>query len=304
MAGVAFVFPGQGAQGAGMLDEELTRAPEARDILACADEKLALPMSRLMTTGPGEALFDTTLAQPALLTVGVIDAWHLRNRKIEPKAVIGHSVGQFAALVTAGALDFSTALELVQTRARLMAEAMPPEGGAMAAILGADRSAVYAACAESGGVVGVACHNAPGQTVISGTRNAVETVADRLEDAGMSVVLLAVSVAAHSSLLHGAADQLTPLVMNSRIADPSIPVIDNVTARPLVDAAAVRQSILQQLTEPVLFEESVAVARSLGATTFVECGPADTLVRCIRRQLPDAPCFTFREAFANTAVAS
>ena len=81
MAGVAFVFPGQGAQGAGMLDEELTRAPEARDILACADEKLALPMSRLMTTGPGEALFDTTLAQPALLTVGVIDAWHLRNRK-------------------------------------------------------------------------------------------------------------------------------------------------------------------------------------------------------------------------------
>lgn len=302
---VVFVFSGQGAQTAGMLGDSLGAVPGARDILERADQRLALPLSRLMQDGPADALNDTALAQPALLTVGVLHAWHLRQLGLEPEAMIGHSVGQFAALVTAGALDFESALDLVRARARLMAAAMPPAGGAMAAILGPDRAAVYDACcaARTSGVVGVACHNAPDQTVISGTRTAVDAVADRLEASGFGVVPLAVSVATHSALLSGAAAELEPLVAACAVADPAIPVIDNVTARPLEDAAAVRRSIVCQLTRPVLFEESVRTVRARGPATFVQCGPGDVLLRCVRRQFADAMCLTFRDALAG-AVAS
>jgi [acyl-carrier-protein] S-malonyltransferase len=302
---VAFVFSGQGSQTAGMLDDAIADAPFAREILARADARLGTPLSHAMRTESGDALFDTTLAQPALLTIGVLHALHLRAGGLEPGVVIGHSVGQFAALVTSGALDFDTALEILRLRARLMVEAMPPEGGAMAAILGLDRAAVYAACraVQAIGVVGVACHNAPDQTVISGARAAVDAATDWLEASDMSVVPLAVSVATHSALLRSAVEALTPLVMTCPVADPQIPVIDNVTARPLENAGDVRRAILQQLVAPVLFEESVQTARALGATRFVQCGPGDTLLRCVRRQFPDSRCLAFREAFSGTAAA-
>ena len=141
----------------------------------------------------------------------------------------------------------------------------------MAAILGEDRAAVYAACRDyrGPGVVGVACHNAPGQTVISGSSPAVEAVADALEEAGFGVAALAVSVATHSSLLAAAAEALVPFVIACPCAAPKIPVIDNVTAQSLLDAVSVRESILRQLTEPVLFEESVALASVGGVGTNV-----------------------------------
>jgi [acyl-carrier-protein] S-malonyltransferase len=304
MSGIAFLFSGQGAQTAGMLEADLAEGSAAQELLACADARLGIPLSRLMRIGPDEALHDTTVAQPALLTLGVLQARRLRQRGIEPQLLIGHSVGQFAALVTADAVAFDAALDLVRHRAQLMAEAMPPEGGAMAAVLGADRPVVQAACqdAEAIGIVGIACHNAPGQTVIAGTRAAVDAVADRLDEAGFGVAVLAVSVAAHSALMQAAAVRLAPHVAACAVRDPRIPVIDNVTARPLADAAAVRRSILEQLTAPVLFEESTTLARGLGVDTFVECGPGDTLVRCVRRQFPDSACFTFREALAGTVA--
>jgi [acyl-carrier-protein] S-malonyltransferase len=305
MNGIAFLYAGQGAQTGGMLDAALAEAPRARELLASADAQLGIPLSRLMRVGPTEALLDTTVAQPALVTLGVLQALHLRQRGFEPQLLIGHSVGQFAALVTAGALEFDAALDLVRHRARFMAEAMPPEGGAMAAILGADRAVIATACREAApvGVVGIACHNAPGQTVIAGTRDAVDAVGDRLDDAGFGVAVLAVSVAAHSALMQPAADRLAPFVAACTVRDPRIPVIDNVTARPIIDAAAVRRSILEQLTAPVLFEQSASFARAQGVDAFVECGPGDTLVRCVRRQCPEVSCFTFREALAGTAAA-
>ena len=302
---VAFLFAGQGSQTAGMLDEGLWAAPEVRELLARADRRLGFELSTIMRTGASDALLDTTVAQPALVTLGVLHAWQLRQRGIEPRVLIGHSVGQFAALVVSGALDFDSTLDLVRERARLMVAAMPPEGGAMAAILGPGRAAVYQACraARSIGVVGVACHNAADQTVISGTRAAVDAVAERLEAEGMGVVLLAVSVATHSALLAPAAESLARALARCPVADPRIPVIDNVTAQPLADAAAVRESIVRQLTAPVLFEESVGAAHALGITSFVQCGPGDVLLRCVRRQLPTATCAEFRDAVAGVAVA-
>jgi [acyl-carrier-protein] S-malonyltransferase len=298
VSATAFLFTGQGGQTAGMLTEELAETPHGRELLARADERMGIPLSRLMRVGPDRALFETTVAQPALVILGVLHARHLRERGVEPRLLAGHSVGQFAALVTAGALEIDDALDLVRVRARLMAAAMPAEGGSMAAILGADREAVYAACRDypGPGAVGVACHNAPGQTVISGSSPAVEAVADQLEEAGFGVAPLAVSVAAHSSLLEPAALAFAPVVAACPVAPPTIPVVDNVTARPLMDAGGVRESIVRQLTAPVLFEESVGVADSMGVGTFIECGPGDTLVRCVRRRLPAAACFTFREA--------
>ncbi len=296
--GVALLFAGQGSQAAGMLDDALASAPFAQDLLAAADARLSRPLSRLMREGPAEALLNTELAQPALLTIGVLHALRLRAQGIEPRMLIGHSVGQFAALVAAGAIAFEPALELLQARARAMAAAMPPEGGAMAAILGADRAAVYAACRQGQalGVVGVACHNAPDQTVISGTRPAVDAVGDALDAAGFGVVPLAVSIATHSELLRPAADALAPVVARCPIADPQAVVIDNVTAHPLTTARAVRASILRQLTAPVLFQESIEAVRALGVATFIQCGPGDVLLRCVRRQFPAAACSTFADA--------
>lgn len=297
---VALLFAGQGSQTAGMLDEALWNTREARDLLARADHRLGFELSSVMRTGARDALLDTTVAQPALVTLGVLHAWQLRQRGVEPRVLIGHSVGQFAALVVSGALDFDSTLDLVRERARLMVAAMPPEGGAMAAILGHGRTAVHQACrvARSIGVVGIACHNAPDQTVISGTRAAVDAVAERLEAEGMGVVLLAVSVATHTALLAPAAESLARVLARCPVADPRIPVIDNVTARPLADAAAVRESILRQLTAPVLFEESVGAAHALGANSFIQCGPGDVLLRCVRRQLPTATCTEIRDAVA------
>lgn len=302
---VTFVFSGQGSQTAGMLDNATDASPLARDLLARADDRLGVPLSEYMRVGPSEALLDTTIAQPALLTMGVLHARLLQRRGIVPRLLIGHSVGQFAALVTAGALEFESAVDLVGQRARIMASAMPQEGGAMAAILGPDRDAVYAACRASAeaGAVSVACHNAPDQTVIAGSRSAVDAAADRLEDVGMSVVVLAVSVAAHCPLLADAIEPFESVVASCPIRQPEIVVIDTVTARPLANAAAVRQSIVRQFTAPVLFEESVRLARSLGTQLFVQCGPGDTLVKCVRRQFTDAPCLTFRDALAGAAVA-
>jgi [acyl-carrier-protein] S-malonyltransferase len=303
-ADVALLFVGQGSQTAGMLDDELCVAPEARDFLARADERLNFPLSKMMRAGDTNALFDTTLAQPALLTIGVLHAWHLRQQGVEPCVVVGHSVGQFAALVAAGALDFESALDLVRARARLMAAAMPPEGGAMAAILGSERAAVYDACrkARSLGVVGVACHNAPDQTVISGVRAAVEAVMEALAAHGMRVVPLAVSIATHSDLLVPVVESFAPLVAKCPVTDPRTLVIDNVTARRLPDAAAVRRSMLLQLVAPVLFEESINKVRALGVTSFIQCGPGDVLLRCVRRQFPESACTAFHDVFAGAAA--
>jgi [acyl-carrier-protein] S-malonyltransferase len=296
--GTALLFPGQGSQAVGMLDAFLVEEAARRAELERAEAVLGLPLRRLMTAGPAAELDRTEVAQPALLTVGVLHARHLRQLGVVPRCLLGHSLGHVTALVVAGAVGFELALRLVALHARILVEAMPPEGGAMVAVLGVARERVYAACrARVGrGVVGVACHNAPGQTVISGSRPAVEAVADALDAEGALTSQLNIPLGAHSDLLRPVVPYFESIVAEAEVADPHTTVLDSVTARPLETAADVRRSLVQQLTAPILFEEGVRAARALGVDTFVECGPGDVLTRCVRRQVPGAAVLTFREA--------
>jgi [acyl-carrier-protein] S-malonyltransferase len=301
----ALLFPGQGSQAVGMLDACLLETPGTRDALERAEAVSGLPLCRLMTAGPSSALDRTEIAQPALLTIGVLHARHLRARGLEPHVLIGHSLGHVTAIVAAGAIAFETALRLVAIHARLLTEAMPPEGGVMVAVLKAARERVYEVCRSSRerGVVGVACHNAPGQTVISGARPAVELAADRLEAEGAWTSELNIPLGAHCDLLQPLAGHFARVVADAPVSDPRVAVLDSVTARPLPDAAAVRRSLVQQLTSPILFEESIRAAREMGVRRFVECGPGDVLTRCVRRQAPGAEVLTFQDAAAPPPAA-
>ena len=299
----ALLFPGQGSQAVGMLDAGVMDTPGTRDTLVRAEAVLGLPLRRLMAAGPADVLDLTEVAQPALLTIGVLHARHLRALGLEPHVLVGHSLGHVTAIVAAGAIEFETALRLVGIHARLLTEAMPPEGGAMVAVLGVDRERVYEVCRRSRerGVVGVACHNAPGQTVISGARGAVELAADRLESEGALTSQLNVPLGAHSDLLQPLAGHFARVVAAAPVGNPRLPVLDTVTARPLQDAAAVRRSLVQQLTAPILFEECIRTAREMGVVRFVECGPGNVLTRCVRRQAPGTEVLTFGEAAAAQA---
>ena len=302
----AFLFPGQGSQAVGMLDACLVEDASRRAELERAEAVLDLPLRRLMTAGPPAELDRTEIAQPALLTLGVLQARHLLHLGVAPRCLLGHSLGHITALVAAGAVELETALRLVALHARLLVEAMPPEGGAMVAVLGVERERIYAVCRSmrSHGVVGVACHNAPGQTVISGARSAVEAAADALDAEGALTNQLNIPLGAHSDLLRPVVPYFESVVAEVAIRDPHTTVLDSVTARPLAGAEDVRRSLVEQLTAPILFEEGVSAARQMGIRRFVECGPGDVLTRCVRRQAPGAEVLTFREAEGTRRAAS
>jgi [acyl-carrier-protein] S-malonyltransferase len=295
---LALLFAGQGSQVVGMGAQLAASCAGCRATFRAADRALGFPLSRIMLAGPEEELRRTAIAQPALLTIAVAQAQHLAARGIVPRALVGHSLGQYAALVMAGALDFENAVRLVAARGRLMQQTVPEGDGAMVAIVGLERAAVYASCeaARSLGVVDVACHNGPGQTVISGARAAVDATCERCEQKGAGVVPLAVTVPFHCALLAPMVQPFAPLVDAAAITDPVLPVIDNVTAQPLRDAAAVRRSLVEQITTPVLFEESVRTVADAGTRHFIQCGPGDSLLRFAKRVVPDAACETFEQA--------
>ena len=300
----AFLFPGQGSQAVGMLDPWSLDAA-GRASLTWAEGLLGVPLSRLMSVGPASVLDRSEVAQPALVAAGVLQAGRLRGMGLEPDLLIGHSVGGFAALVVAEALDFETAIRLARVHARLMTRAMPAEGGRMIAILGAERESVAEACraARRHGVADVACHNAPGHTVISGARAAVEAAADRLEGEGAMAVPLNIPLAAHCELLQPVVGEFARLVASCPVSPPRLPVLDNVSARPLMSAEDVRRSMVGQLTLPVLFEESVEAASGMGVVRYVECGPGESLSRCVRRQCPGVEAMACEQAIAGTTAA-
>jgi [acyl-carrier-protein] S-malonyltransferase len=283
---LAFVFPGQGSQALGMMNG-FAAHPVVRETFAEASDALGDDLWQLVEDGPAEALSLTTNTQPVMLTAGVAiyRAW-LASGGAKPTVVAGHSLGEYTALVAAGALAFADAVPLVRFRAQAMQDAVPPGVGAMAAIMGGDDDAVAAACTEAaqGQVVEPVNFNAPGQVVIAGHREAVErAIALAKQKGAKRGVLLPVSAPFHSSLLKPAADKLAARLAQVTFAPPVIPVIHNVDVAEHSAPDAIRAALAQQAASPVRWTATVQYMAALGVTHVVECGPGRVLAGMNKR---------------------
>ena len=289
---VVYLFPGQGSQQVGMGRDLYETYPAAREVFDEADRILGFPLSRLCFEGPGETLADTVNAQPTLFATSMA-CWRVLQSVApgvlsRPFFVAGHSLGEYSALAAAGALGFAGGLRLVRERGRLMKLAGERCPGGMAAVLGLGDGAVDEACRrarhETGGVVQAANYNAPGQVVISGDSVALELAMTLAAEAGARrVVRLAVSIAAHSPLMACIAGEFRQAVEASPLRDPALPVLANVTARPLASVAAIREEMVGQLTSPVLWVSSMQYALAEGVTSFVELGHGNVLTGLLKR---------------------
>jgi len=286
----AFVFPGQGSQSVGMLDAWQDH-PVVVQTLAEASDALGEDVARLIHEGPKEALALTTNTQPVML-VAAVAAWRVWNAEggAQPEALAGHSLGEYSALVASGVLTLAQAAPLVRLRAQAMQEAVPVGTGAMAAILGMNADAVKASCAEVtaslGGteVVEAVNFNDPSQTVIAGSKLAVEKACEALKAAGAKRALpLPVSAPFHSSLMKPAAEKLRVALAQTTFAVPQIPVINNIDVAVQTDAEAIRDALYRQAFGPVRWVECVQAMKARGITHLVECGPGKVLAGLTRR---------------------
>ena len=293
MTRFAFVFPGQGSQSVGMLDAWGDH-PAVRETLDEASAALDLDIGALIHAGPKEQLELTTNTQPVMLTAGIAcyRAW-LAETHAAPAVVAGHSLGEYTALVVAGALRLADALPLVRFRAQAMQEAVPVGAGAMAAILGLDGAAVAAGCAqaarETGETVQAANFNDPKQTVIAGTRAGVDKACELLKAAGAKRALpLAVSAPFHSALMKPAAERLRERLATTPFEAPYIPVIDNVDVKSESEPSAIRDALYRQAFGAVRWAETIRAIRARGVTHIFECGPGRVLAGMVKRIEPDA----------------
>ena len=283
----AFVFPGQGSQSVGMLASLGAAEPAVRSTFAEASQVLGYDLWRLASEGPEEALNATERTQPAMLAGGIAvwRAWRARGGTL-PARVSGHSLGEFTALVCAGALDFPAAIELVRFRGQVMQEAVPAGSGAMAAILGLDDEAVLALCREAAGqgVVEAANFNSPGQIVIAGDVAAVQRAIEAAIARGAKrAVTLPVSVPAHSSLMRGAGERLRARLASLPVRRPEIPYVSAVDAREHAAPEDIRELLVRQISSPVRWTETLR-ALSLGdIAQVIECGPGKVLTGLNRR---------------------
>ncbi|MFN3618135.1 MAG: ACP S-malonyltransferase [Aquabacterium sp.] len=288
MTAFAFVFPGQGSQSVGMLDAWGDH-PAVRDTLAEASEALGEDVAHLIAQGPKESLDLTTNTQPVMLTAGVAcwRAW-LAETGLTPAAVAGHSLGEYTALVAAGALTLKDALPLVRFRAQAMQEAVPVGAGGMAAILGLDAEAVKAGCAEAAAACGEAVEavnfNDPKQTVIAGTKAGVDKACEVLKAAGAKRALpLSVSAPFHSSLMKPAAERLKAQLAATPFAAPAIPVVNNIDVLVATEADAIRDALYRQAFGPVRWVETILALKARGLGHVIECGPGKVLAGMVKR---------------------
>lgn len=286
----AFLFPGQGSQHVGMGRDLYEREPTARAVFDEADDLLGFSLSSLCFSGPEEALTDTINQQPALFVTGMA-AWAVIREQSEwPPAdfIVGHSLGELSALTAAGSLTFADGLALVRRRGELMKEAGEREPGAMAAVLGLDVGIIEAVCTAArdkcGRPVQIANDNCPGQVVISGDRSALQEAMTGAEVAGArKVVLLPITIAAHSPLMASSAQAFARDVAATPVAPPSVPLIANLTAGPLTSPAEIRAELTGQLTGGVQWTNSMRYLRSQGVENFIEVGPGDVLTKLMKR---------------------
>jgi [acyl-carrier-protein] S-malonyltransferase len=289
MSQTAFLFPGQGSQYVGMGQDLYEAYPETRAIFDQADDILGLALSELCFNGPEEALNDTINTQPAIFATSVALLRVLESNKLPvPGFVAGHSLGEYSALFAAGAMDFAAGLQLVRERGRLMKEAGQRSPGGMAAVLGLETEIVDQVCRqareETGGVIQVANYNSPGQIVISGDFRTRDVAIELAQAEGAKkVVPLAVSIAAHSPLMECIVDEFRQAVEAVEFRRPALPVVANVSAMPLEGVDAIREELVQQLTSPVRWIESVQYMIGQGVAEFVEIGPKDVLTKLMRR---------------------
>lgn len=285
---IAVVFPGQGSQSVGMLSRLLAEEPAAASAFAAADDALGYGLAELVRAGPAELLNRTDHTQPAMLAGGVAvwRAWQARGGP-QPAAMAGHSLGEYTALVCAGALDYGDALRIVRLRGEWMQQAVPAGEGAMAAVLGLSDQAVSAACAAAeadGGVVEAVNFNAPGQVVIAGDAAAVERAVALAKAAGAKrAMTLPVSVPSHCRLMDPVGEQLATALAEVTLESPAIPVYHNVDAAPRQDVAAIRAALADQVRRPVRWVECVLAMRAAGIGALVEAGPGRVLCGLARR---------------------
>lgn len=284
----AFVFPGQGSQSVGMLDAWGDH-PAVRRTLERASSALGEDVGRLIHEGPKEALELTTNTQPVMLTAAIacLEAWRAEGGA-EPAAVAGHSLGEYSALVAAGALALEDALPLVRFRAEAMQRAVPVGQGAMAAILGLEAEAVAAVCAQvaadTGAVVSPANFNDPKQTVIAGAKTAVDAACEKLKAAGAKRALpLAVSAPFHCALMKPAADELKARLARVAIDSPRVPVVNNIDVVAPAGPDAIRDALYRQAFGPVRWVEVVRALRGRGLAHVFECGPGKVLAGLVKR---------------------
>ncbi len=287
---VAYLFPGQGSQYVGMGQALCLMHPEAQAMFAQADETLGFFLTDLCFKGPDDVLTDTINTQPAILTLSMAALEVIKAKEAfpPPAFVAGHSMGEFSALVAAGALSFADALHLVRERGRLMKLAGEQNPCGMAAVLGLDVDKLALACdearQETGGVVQIANDNCPGQIVISGDETALLLAMEKAQAArARKVVRLAVSIASHSPLMDVITDEFAAAVDAAPITDAAIPIVANVSAKPITRADDIRAELKAQLTSPVRWTDSMRYLVEQGVTQVVEVGPKDVLSKLMRR---------------------
>ena len=284
---LAIVFPGQGSQSLGMSASLAETFPQVRAIYQEASDALGLDLRRRVAKGPAEELNSTENTQPAMLTAGVAvyRVWIDQGGAV-PAMMAGHSLGEYTALVAAGAMSFADAVKLVAARGRFMQEAVPSGSGAMAAILGLDDDVVRDLCAraEEGEVVAAVNFNSPGQVVIAGNKAAVERAMALAKEAGAKRALpLPVSVPSHCALMKPAAEQLAGMLETMELRLPSVPVLHNVDVEPAGSVEQLREKLVRQLFSPVRWVETVLAMKEKGVSRIIEAGPGKVLTGLGRR---------------------
>lgn len=286
MKKVAVMFPGQGSQTVGMGQELFHQHEEVKKIYETANDVLNQDLMEIMFNGPSETLTETEHAQPALLLNSIAVYSLLQKEGVQPTMAIGHSLGEYSALVAAGSLTIEDALPLVATRGRLMEEAFPKGKGTMAAVLGLKETEIKAALTEidDDEVVDIANLNCPGQIVISGSRAGIEAAEAILKQAGARRVLpLNVSGPFHSRLMKPANEEFSAYLHDVKVQDAAMPVYANVSAAPVTDKAEVKQLLIEQLYSPVRFEQSIRHMMDKGVDAFVEVGTGKVLCGLVKK---------------------
>ena len=278
----AYVFPGQGAQFTGMGKELYENNPQARELMEKANEVLGFRITDIMFEGSEEDLKQTKVTQPAVFLHSVVLA--LTDPDFAPDMTAGHSLGEFSAMVAAGALSFESALKLVSARAQAMQKACEMEPSTMAAVLALPDEKVEEICSEVPGCVAAANYNCPGQVVISGSVAAIDAACEKMLAAGAKRAMkLKVGGAFHSPLMEPARVELAEAIENTEFMQPRCPIYQNVDAKPHTDPAEIKSNLIKQLTSPVRWTQSVKQMIADGATEFVELGPGKVLQGLIRK---------------------